>query len=155
MKNATFWNIITCSLVKHYRRFGGTYCINLQGRRGGQYVPTKRRCHLISRWFLSSLFFDTENGGVIYLRNVRLHGVISRKIVLSRLVFIKLWSPDYLWSVAVHQTVRSIIWSISIICKVSQIKLSLCLTNEALLHEDALGSGCIDPSIFYLGTSWR
>jgi hypothetical protein len=28
--------------------------------------------------------------------------------------------------------------------------LSLCLTNEALHHEDVCGNGCIDPRIFYL-----
>jgi hypothetical protein len=33
--------------------------------------------------------------------------------------------------------------------------LSLCLTNYALRHEDVWGSGCIDPCIRDLGTTWR
>jgi hypothetical protein len=33
-------------------------------------------------------------------------------------------------------------------------KLSLCLTNKALLHEDVWGSGCIDPRILDFVTSW-
>jgi hypothetical protein len=42
-------------------------------------------------------------------------------------------------------------------CKVRQgkVKLSLCLTNEAVRHEDVWGSGCIDPRFLDLGTSWR
>jgi hypothetical protein len=36
-----------------------------------------------------------------------------------------------------------------------ELKLSLCLTNYALRHEGVWGSGCIDPRILYIGTSWR
>jgi hypothetical protein len=36
-----------------------------------------------------------------------------------------------------------------------KIKMSLCITNEALRHEDVWGSGCIDPHFLDLGTSWR
>jgi hypothetical protein len=36
-----------------------------------------------------------------------------------------------------------------------KVKLSLCLTNWALYHEGIWGSGCIDPHIIDLGTSWR
>jgi hypothetical protein len=35
------------------------------------------------------------------------------------------------------------------------VKSSLCLSNEALLHEGVWGSGCIDPHFLDLGTSWR
>jgi hypothetical protein len=38
--------------------------------------------------------------------------------------------------------------------KVEKAK-SLCLTNQALRHEDVWGSECIDPRILNLGTSWR
>jgi hypothetical protein len=31
------------------------------------------------------------------------------------------------------------------------VKLSLCLTNQALCHEGLLGSGCMDPLILDLG----
>jgi hypothetical protein len=34
-------------------------------------------------------------------------------------------------------------------------KLSLCLTNQALLHEAIWASGCTDPSFLDLGISWR
>jgi hypothetical protein len=36
-----------------------------------------------------------------------------------------------------------------------KVKLSLCLTNYKLRHEDVWGSVCIDPLILNLGTSWR
>jgi hypothetical protein len=36
-----------------------------------------------------------------------------------------------------------------------KVKLSLCLTNEALRHEDIWGSECIDPCFLDFGTSWR
>jgi hypothetical protein len=35
------------------------------------------------------------------------------------------------------------------------VKLSLCLTNQALRHGDVWGCGCIDPRFLGLGTSWR
>jgi hypothetical protein len=34
-------------------------------------------------------------------------------------------------------------------------KLSLCLANFALRHEDVWGTGCIDLHFLDLGTSWR
>jgi hypothetical protein len=36
-----------------------------------------------------------------------------------------------------------------------KVKLSLCLTNQALRHEGVWGSGCLDPQFLDLGTSWR
>jgi hypothetical protein len=33
MKNTTFYDVIPCSLVEIYQRFGETYCIHLQLRR--------------------------------------------------------------------------------------------------------------------------
>jgi hypothetical protein len=36
-----------------------------------------------------------------------------------------------------------------------KVNLSLCLTNDALRHEDVWGSGCIDPQFLDFGTSWR
>jgi hypothetical protein len=35
------------------------------------------------------------------------------------------------------------------------VKLSLCLTNQALRHEGVWGSGRTDPYFLNLGTSWR
>jgi hypothetical protein len=39
--------------------------------------------------------------------------------------------------------------------RVVKLKLSLCLTNQQLRHEDVWESGCIDPCYIDLGTSWR
>jgi hypothetical protein len=36
----------------------------------------------------------------------------------------------------------------------SKVKLSLCLTNQALCHEGVWGNGCIDPHFLEFGTSW-
>jgi hypothetical protein len=44
--------------------------------------------------------------------------------------------------------------TLTLICK-GGVKLSLCSTNQALLHEDVWGSGCIDPRFLDLGTRWR
>jgi hypothetical protein len=46
-------------------------------------------------------------------------------------------------------------WNVTFIRKVVKIKLSLCLANEALHHEDVWGSGCIDPRTLDLDTSWE
>jgi hypothetical protein len=35
------------------------------------------------------------------------------------------------------------------------VKLSVCLTNQTLRHEDVWRSGCIDPRFLHHGTSWR
>jgi hypothetical protein len=44
----------------------------------------------------------------------------------------------------------------SLVRKITEkVKLSLCLTNQALRHEDVWRSGCIDPHFLDLGTSWR
>jgi hypothetical protein len=39
--------------------------------------------------------------------------------------------------------------------KYKKVKLSLCLTNKALRHEGAWGSGCIDPHFLDFDSSWR
>jgi hypothetical protein len=41
------------------------------------------------------------------------------------------------------------------IAKLKKLKLSLCLINQALRHEDVWGSGGIDPCFLDLSTSWR
>jgi hypothetical protein len=38
---------------------------------------------------------------------------------------------------------------------IKKVKLSLCLTNQALRYEGVWGSGHIDPHFLDLGTSWR
>jgi hypothetical protein len=64
-----------CSLLSCRRRFGGTYRLHLQGN--------KARC--LPCWLLLNYFFDPEDGGDMFLRNVscnsRRHGVISQKMI--------------------------------------------------------------------------
>jgi hypothetical protein len=64
-----------------------------------------------------------------------------------------------------HQHTTSLLASVSnsntlTACRISgfhgkKVKLSLCLANQALRHEDVSGSGCIDPHSLDLGTSCR
>jgi hypothetical protein len=75
MKSSSFWDITPCSPLKVNRRFGGTCCLHLQGRR----IKARKRYEAVSKyrtaeiaisfWFLG-LFFDPEDGGDMYLRNV-------------------------------------------------------------------------------------
>jgi hypothetical protein len=39
------------------------------------------------------------------------------------------------------------------IIKITKVKLSLCLNDYALRHEDVCGSGCMDPRNLDFGTS--
>jgi hypothetical protein len=43
MKSPMFWDVTLCSSVKVHWRFGGTYCLHLQGRRVSQAVNWKER----------------------------------------------------------------------------------------------------------------
>jgi hypothetical protein len=49
-----FWDLKPCSLVEVHGRFGGSYS-----------------CHLLLACFFPGLPFDPENGGSMFLRNVR------------------------------------------------------------------------------------
>jgi hypothetical protein len=68
INSSLFWDITTCSPPKVNRRFGVTYRLHLQGRRISQ---TKHHCHLFHAGFLLGLFFDSNDGGDKFLRNVR------------------------------------------------------------------------------------
>jgi hypothetical protein len=51
-----------------------------------------------------------------------------------------------------------LLWYFRAICRNNikkKTKLSLCLTNYGLRHEDVWWSGCIAPYLFDLGTNWR
>jgi hypothetical protein len=57
MKSTIFWDITPRSPLIVNRRFGGTYCLHLQGRKN---KPSKKpACHLLSHWFLAQLIFST------------------------------------------------------------------------------------------------
>jgi hypothetical protein len=64
MNVATFWDIAPCSPYVN-RRFGGKYCLHLQGLKS--LLPS----HLFAtRWFLARLIVDPEVGADTFLRNV-------------------------------------------------------------------------------------
>jgi hypothetical protein len=68
MKSSIYWDITLYSLLQVNRRFGGTCRLHLQHSSAG---------------FLLGLFFDPEDGGNMFIRNVcllsTLHGIISQK----------------------------------------------------------------------------
>jgi hypothetical protein len=72
--------VMPYSPVEVYTRFGGRYCIHLQGRRSSNQQDAAPLARL--------LHFDLDAAGSIYLRNVvkllqhGLHGVISHKILI-------------------------------------------------------------------------
>jgi hypothetical protein len=49
---------------------GGTYCLHLQGRKTSPEETSMKAGGKLSCWFLASLFFDREDGGNIFFRNV-------------------------------------------------------------------------------------
>jgi hypothetical protein len=61
-----------CSPLKVNRRFGGTCRLHLQGR------SICSACYLLHARFLVLLVFDVEDGDM-FLWNVRLHDVLSRR----------------------------------------------------------------------------
>jgi hypothetical protein len=68
MKRNIFWNITPFSPLKGNQRFEGTYRLHLQDRR-----ISRARNQLVTSFyagFLLGLFFDSENGGDMFLRKV-------------------------------------------------------------------------------------
>jgi hypothetical protein len=71
MKNAVFWDVVPCIYCVN-RRFGGTYLLNLQGRRRWrQCFPPKRR----------------------FTQDV--HGAISQKMAFFIVTAVKTSNPTY------------------------------------------------------------
>jgi hypothetical protein len=62
MNSTIFWDITPCSPLRVNRRFGGTYGLHLQSR---ALLAT-----FFHAGFLLGLFFDPEDGGDMFLRNV-------------------------------------------------------------------------------------
>jgi hypothetical protein len=110
-KSTTFWDITPCSLLKVYRRFGAIYHFHIHGRKISRerkpvwkqvacsraigvskfriVQETGADCsafHLLHAGSFLSLFFDPEDGGDMFLRNVgclsmQIDGVTSQKFV--------------------------------------------------------------------------
>jgi hypothetical protein len=75
MKSAIFWDITPYNPLKVSQRLGGTYRLHLQGRRitekeTGVKAGGKQLCAACQAGFLLGLFFDTEDGGDMFLLNV-------------------------------------------------------------------------------------
>jgi hypothetical protein len=72
MEGSVFWNITPYSSLKVNRRFGGTCCLHFQVLRISQARYQRGATKLLYVGFLIGLFFDTEDGEDIFIRNVGL-----------------------------------------------------------------------------------
>jgi hypothetical protein len=96
----------------------------------------------------------------VYLVWIRWPSALS---CLDLIYLITLYIHKYIFSFCIFCFLLSVFelyfldvtFVIVLLCVKGKVKLSLCLTNEALHHEDIWGSGCIDPHFLDLGTSWR
>jgi hypothetical protein len=91
LKIADFWNKTPCSFLDIYGRFGGMSCLYLQGRRKRKTACLYKTLvynNICGNGFLPSSTWK-EDSGTTFLRDVvstRLHGVISRKIIVIFIV---------------------------------------------------------------------
>jgi hypothetical protein len=80
LPSTIFWDIKQCNPLKVNRRFWGTYRLQLQGR------ISRARYHLLLRWYFVRLIRPWRWRRYVrpkhWLIFSRLHGVISREIVL-------------------------------------------------------------------------
>jgi hypothetical protein len=69
MKGSIFWDITLCSPLKVNRRFGRVSSLHIQRRR--KKPPwTRFACYLFHAGLFLGLYFDPENEGDMFLRNV-------------------------------------------------------------------------------------
>jgi hypothetical protein len=69
MKCFVYWDITLCSPLKVNRRFGGIYCLHIQGRRINQAKNQREALCLLPgscRFFLLWLLLDPEDGNNIF-----------------------------------------------------------------------------------------
>jgi hypothetical protein len=70
-----------CSVVIVHRHIRKSYCLHFQNRK----ISREKQISKVVAYLLSHLTVYLEDGGNIFLRNfreLRLHGVTSRKIIL-------------------------------------------------------------------------
>jgi hypothetical protein len=95
---------------EEYHLLGCDAVLRCNGRFGGAYrrLAVYSACHLLTCWFLLKIFFDPEDGGDMFLRNV---GCISTDYTASHP---RRWyssNPDLLESKASHPIIRLyIVW---------------------------------------------
>jgi hypothetical protein len=72
LKSIIFWDITTCSPLSVNRRFGGTHRLHLQDRRNNFGKKPASKQVALACWLVScrNYFFDPEDGGDMFLRNV-------------------------------------------------------------------------------------
>jgi hypothetical protein len=86
LKSTVFWDITPCSPLRVNRRFGGTYRLHLQGRKNKFRKKSREsRCTLVSCW---TYFFNPEDGGDMFLRNVGWHSTDYTTLSIKSLRFI-------------------------------------------------------------------
>jgi hypothetical protein len=106
MKSIIFWDMMPCSLLRCNRRFAGTCRLQLQGRKKKFQLAT---CLLAgSCW---NVFFDPEDGGDTFLRNVgcistdymashptrRYSSMTVRSMNSTRIVILKCGHHGHMW----------------------------------------------------------
>jgi hypothetical protein len=75
-ESTIFWDTTPCSPLKVIRRFGGTYRLHLQGRISRARNQRESRALLgtcFHAGFLLGVYFNPEDGGKMFLRNVGWH----------------------------------------------------------------------------------
>jgi hypothetical protein len=98
------WDMTPCSQLSVNRRFGGIYCLHLQGRRNkfsNKWTSKQQASHLLTCWFLDKLISSTLKMEAIcsserLLTLNGLHGVISQKMILFITTAVKTSDPAYL-----------------------------------------------------------
>jgi hypothetical protein len=103
--STAFWHVAPYSLVETYLRFGKTWCLRLQGAEK-------------SAFWLLGLFFDPQDGGIAFLRNV------------SKL------SPDY-------TMLQPVVSAVRIQCVPTDCNSMPMTTTRSLLHAAYGNSRCL------------
>jgi hypothetical protein len=83
LKGSIFWDITSCNPLKVNRRFGGTCAIS---------------CYLLHAGFLLEWFYNPEDGGDIFFRNISSLSTDDAMLYPRSLNYICQFSHDFLFS---------------------------------------------------------